>query len=158
MQNRPTRCILHSTPESKVKEICSLPMGKHNVRIHVPSIWPGPSTKGVYKINESPYLNFEKIKYSSNNLSGRHLTDGKIDQKYKDSKGHNIIFVAPPGIHNECKQINSGSLSEHQIFGDDCQEQIDDNSSASNKGLCSDEPLSTYIDFQNKEPSGIFQN
>ena len=59
-------------PETTCEEICSIPVGRNDLRIHVSSIWHGPCTTNIYKNNETTGGYSETPEHTSDNIF-RHM-------------------------------------------------------------------------------------
>ena len=53
---------------SKFPEVCKIQFERPDIRVSMPMVWPGPSTKGFHKTNENFNIFVEEVKYMSDNV------------------------------------------------------------------------------------------
>ena len=108
-ENGLKRCILCSTNLSSSQKVSEVPVEKGDLRVPVPSLWPGISSKGIYQTPETYYCSDSVQGHTDSYISGRspHFASGQ------SAMSEVVRILAVVFFHFRCHGLgNTFSLHE----------------------------------------------
>ena len=116
MQTRSQRCLFFSSTSKNLPEICKVSMVGKSLQMSLPVFRPGACSKNFHKTNKnSQNPIYEAFECSVDNLSWRHLSDGKLIRGNIDVKGHIDFHITESGVCSKLSKICFESFSSNSI-------------------------------------------
>jgi hypothetical protein len=140
-------CILLSSPEPSIKEICEVQMERDTVRIPMPRLRARTCPKNLHQTHEGTGKHFEEIRHSTSNLSRRHPSDSVLSRRDKDGKRHSTLSVSPSGAYNKPEKISLESYTATGVSWSSGRQPTNGILSSRNQNSEADGSLSGDIHF-----------
>lgn len=96
--NRSKRYMFFGLASSKFPEVCKIQFERPDIRVSMPMVWPGPSTKGFHKTNENFNIFVEEVKYMSDNVFWWHSDYAIVKEKITTAEGDKIQLLQGLGF------------------------------------------------------------
>ena len=156
-KNRSKGCIFYDSSKQEIKEICSLPMGRKPVRIHLPYVRSRSLSPTLYKNSENPNFPFKTLTNKVDNLYRRHASDGFLNVRNTYGKGHTLALTRSLRIYNQSGKIHSYTHPNNRFSGSTDKQQNNENVNSRRENELTKSPLPRNNPQQGSISKGLVQ-